>query len=158
MRVGELFISVPRTISFVLALIFTIAIYFFLKKTETGRALRATSQNREVAELMGMNNKYLYCLAFGISIALVGVSSSLLIPLYEVSPSVGSAFSFKCFVIVVLGGQGSIPGALLGGIIIGLVEKFGGILISDAVAQLLVFLVFVAILLFKPNGLLSTEK
>lgn len=158
LRLGEIYIPVPKIISFFIAVAFTVALYLFLQRTETGRAVRATSQNRQVAELMGMNNKLIYCLAFGIGIGLVGVSSALLIPLAQVSPIIGATFSFKSFIIVVLGGKGSVPGALLGGFIIGLIEKLGTALTSGVVADIFVFLMFVAILLFKPTGLLSKDR
>lgn len=156
--VGGLIISVPRLISFIIALILTLLLNFILQKTEIGRAIRATSQNREVAQLMGINHKTIYCLAFAIGLALLGASASLLVPFYAVSPTMGSNFGFKSFIIVILGGKGSITGCLLGGLIIGLIEKIGALYWSDAYAQLLVFVLFVVILLFKPNGLLSTDR
>ncbi len=155
---GGLVISVPRLISFVIALVLTLALNFVLQGTELGRAIRATSQNREISQLMGINHKLVYCVTFGIGLALLGASASLLVPFYSVSPTMGSNFGFKSFIIVVLGGKGSIAGCLLGGVIIGLIEKIGALYWSDANAQILVFVLFVVILLFKPNGLLSTDK
>ena len=98
------------------------------------------------------------CRAIGISIALVGVSGALLLPYYTVSYSIGSTFSFKSFIIVVLGGKGSVLGALLGGLIVGVIEKIGGQMFSDTYAQMAVFVVFVLVLLFKPNGLLGEKE
>ena len=156
--VNDIFISVPKLISFFIALLCTLLLYFFLQKSEMGRAIRATSQNRQVATLMGINQKKIYNIAFGISIALVGVSGALLLPYYTVSYSIGSTFSFKSFIIVVLGGKGSVLGALLGGLIVGVIEKIGGQLFSDTYAQMAVFIVFVLVLLFKPNGLLGEKE
>lgn len=156
--INNIFISVPKLISFVIALLCTLLLYLFLQKSEMGRAIRATAQNRQVATLMGINQKKIYNIAFGISIALVGISGALLLPYYTVSYSIGSTFSFKSFIIVVLGGKGSVLGALLGGLIVGVIEKIGGQMFSDTYAQMAVFVVFVLVLLFKPNGLLGEKE
>lgn len=154
---GDMLISLPKIISFSIALCCTIALFFFLQRTETGRAIRAISQNRQVATLMGINQKRVFSIAFGISIALVGLSGALLIPYFPVGTTVGQTFSFRSFVIVVLGGKGSVIGALLGGLIVGVIEKVGGLLFSDTYAQMMVFVIFVIVLLFKPNGLLGQK-
>lgn len=155
--VGSILVSVPKLISFVFAICLTVALYFLLQKSEVGRAIRATAQNRNVATLMGINQKKIYSLSFGLSLAMVGASGALLIPYYPVSPMVGSTFSIKTFIIVVLGGMGSVPGALLGGLVVGVIEKVVGAFSSDTYAQVLVFVVFVAVLLFKPDGLLGSK-
>lgn len=157
LEIGELLVSVPRLISFSIAVIATLSLYIFLRKSETGRAIRATSQNRSVAMLMGINQKQIYNIAFGISIALVGLSGALLIPYYPISTTVGTTFSFRAFIVVVLGGKGSVLGALLGGLIVGVIEKIVGNMFSDTIAQMSVFIVFVIVLLFKPNGLLGEK-
>lgn len=156
-KLGEIIVSVPRMISFLIALVCTIILYLVIQRSEFGRALRATAQNRHVASLMGINHKTIYALAMGIGLALVGISGSLLVPNSAVSPTIGSAYGTKCFSIVVLGGKGSVPGALLGGLIVGLIEKFGGIIWTDAYASLLVFVLFILMLLFRPSGLLGRE-
>ena len=125
MKISEIFISVPKAISFVIAVVCTLALYVFLQKSETGRAIRATSQNRDVAILMGVNMKSIYNIAFGISIAMVGLAGGLLIPYMTLNPNIGSTFGFKAFVIVVLGGYGSVIGALVGGLLVGVIEKVG---------------------------------
>lgn len=108
---------------------------------------------------MGINQKKIFCIAFGISIALVGISGGLLIPYYPVSTTVGATFSFRSFIVVVLGGKGSVIGALLGGLIVGVIEKVGGYhFSSDTYAQMLVFILFVIVLLVKPNGLLGEKE
>lgn len=157
MKVLDVYISIPKAISFVIALICTLALYFFLQKSETGRAIRATSQNRHVASLMGVNMKQIYNLAFGISIALVGLSGALLLPYSTLNPDIGSLYSFKCFVIVILGGMGSTMGALLGGLVVGIIERVGTLFFSDSVAQTAVFVVFMLVLLFRPYGLLGKK-
>jgi len=82
----------------------------------------------------------------------------LLIPFYPVYPYVGATFSFKSFIIVALGGKGNIPGALVGGLIIGIIEKLGGLLLSESTSQIIIFILFIAILLFKPDGIMSGWK
>lgn len=155
--INDMIISVPRLISFTIALCLTIVLYIVIQRTEFGRALRATSQNRNVSQLMGINYKTVYSVAFGIGLAMVGISGSLLIPNSSVSPTLGSMYSTKCFIIVVLGGKGSIPGAFLGGLIVGLIEKIGAFVWNDAYAQLLVFVLFIIMLFFRPSGLLGKE-
>lgn len=156
-QMGGLVVSIPRLISFVIALLFTVVLYVIIQRTEYGRALRATSQNRKVAELMGINYKKIYAVAFGLGLALVGVSASLLAPNASVSPTIGDTYGIKCFIIVVLGGMGSIPGALLGGLILGVIERVGGVFLTDAYAQLIEFVLFVLVLLFRPAGLFGRE-
>lgn len=156
-KLGEMIISRPKLISFAIAMLVTLALYLVIQHTEFGRALRATAQNRQVAQLMGINHKLIYALAFGIGLAITGLSGSLLVPNSSVFPTVGNTYGNKCFIIVVLGGKGSIPGCLLGGILIGLIEKFGALLWTEAYAQVVVFVLFILILLFKPSGLLGQE-
>lgn len=155
---GSMVVSVPRLYAFIIAGLCTGALYWFLFRTETGRALRATSQNRSVARLMGINEKLIFCIALGLGLSLVGAAGALLIPFYSVFPTVGSVFGLRSFIIVVLGGMGSIPGALLGGLIIGVVEAVSGQFFSASYAEIIVFALFITILLFKPSGLLSVEK
>ena len=156
---GNIIVSLPRLISFVIALAVTIILYIVIQKSEYGRALRATSQNRRVAELMGIDYKKVYAVAFGLGLALIGISASLLIPNSSVSPTTGDTYGIKCFIIVVLGGMGSIPGALVGGLVLGVIEKVGGVFLNDSYAQLIEFVLFVLMLLFKPNGLFGrTER
>lgn len=157
-RLGSFIISQTKLISFVIAIISTVLLFIFAKKTETGRAMSATSQNRTVARLMGINEEKIYCLAMAISQAMVGISASLLISFYPVSNSVGVLFSFKSFIIVVLGGKGSIMGCLLGGLVVGIIEKVFGTMFNDSMSQIILFVMFVLILLFKPSGILGKEK
>ena len=157
-QIGPYIISQTRLISFVIAIVVTLALYVFMKKTETGRAMTATSQNRTVARLMGINEENIYCLAMAISQAMVGIAASLLVSFYPVSNSVGVLFSFKSFIIVVLGGKGSIMGCLLGGLIVGVIEKIFGTMFNDVTSQIILFVLFVLILLFRPSGILGKEK
>lgn len=155
---GGVMISKPKLISFVIALVCCVALYTFVQKSEMGRSLRATSQDRSTAQLMGINANQVYCLCFALSLAMVGLSGALLTPFYQVTPYVGSAFCFKSFVIVALGGKGNIPGALVAGILIGLIEKVGAFFFGDKIAQILIFVLFIAILIFKPDGIMARKK
>ena len=154
---GEIMFSVPRTISFVIAIAATVGLYLLLQKTELGRSLRATAQNRHVAKLMGIDTDRAYNIAFGMSLALVGISAALLIPNYAVYPRVGAPYCMKSFVIVLLGGKGNVPGALIGGFAIGIIERIGAVLWTESYALMLVFAMFVIILLVMPDGIFSLK-
>ena len=157
-ELGGIMFSVTKLLSFIIAVGCTLILYNFLKYTEMGRAIRAVSQNRNVATLMGIDQKKIFKVSFGISCALTGISGAVLLPYFPVSTTIGTTFGFRSFVIVVLGGQGSVIGALLGGLIVGVTEKVGGQLLNDTYAQMLVFIIFVLILLFKPYGLLGEKE
>ena len=158
LKLGSLFISKPKLISFLIAAFFCVVLYFFIQRSEAGRSLRATSQDRNTAQLMGINADLVYCLCFALSLGLVGLSGALLSPFYPVTPYVGSSFCFKSFIIVALGGRGNIPGAMLAGVLIGIIEKVGAVFLSDAYAQIAIFVLFIIILLVKPDGLLVRRK
>ena len=158
MRAGDVLISIPKTISFVIAVLCCVGLYFYLQHSEAGRALRATAQDRSTAQLMGINADFVFGLAFALSLGLVGLSGALLIPFYSVSPYVGSAFSFKSFIIVAMGGKGNIPGALMAGIVISVIEKVGGYFVGDNLAQTFIFVLFIVILIVRPDGLLVRTK
>lgn len=156
--IGDIMVSKPKTISFVIAVICCVALYIFIRKSETGRSLRATSQDRQTAQLMGINANRVFCLCFAIGLGMVGLSGALLTPFYQVTPYVGAAFSFKSFIIVAMGGKGNIPGAMVAGIVMGLIEKLGACVFDDKIAQIFVFVLFIAILLFKPEGIMVRKK
>lgn len=155
---GDLVFSIPKDISFVIAIAATVGLYLLLQKTELGRSLRATAQDREVAKLMGINTDRAYNIAFGLSLALVGISSALLIPNYAVSPNVGDIFSLKAFIIVLLGGKSNVPGCLVGGFVIGIIETISAVLWTTSGALMLTFALFIIILLVKPDGVFSRRR
>ena len=152
---GAFYLPVPRLISCGIAVAATIILYFFMHRSEVGRAIRATSQDRKTAQLMGINSKLMFCIGFALSFALLGLTASLLIPYYPITPYIGASFSFKAFIIVVIGGEGNVLGALGGGMFVGLVEKILGSLVSDPFAQIMVFCLFIIVLLVKPEGLMN---
>ena len=152
---GFLYAPVPRLVACVAAVCTTIGLYFFMHKSELGRAIRATSQDRMTAQLMGINAKLMFCIGLGLSFALLGLTASLLVPYYPITPYIGVTFSFKALIIVVVGGKDNVLGALVGGMFVGLVEKIFGSLVSDSFAQIMVFCLFIIVLLVKPEGLTS---
>jgi branched-chain amino acid transport system permease protein len=151
-------VSQPLLYSFVVTAVITTALFLFLQRTDTGQAIRATAQDREAAQLMGINVRWASVLAFGIGSALAGTAGALIAPTYYIFPQVGSTFTLKAFVIVVLGGMGSIVGATLGGLIIGVTESLAAIYVASGLKELVVFVLFLALLLFKPSGLLGKSR
>ncbi len=151
-------ISIPLLISFLITVAITGALYWLLFKTDTGQAMRATAQDREAATLMGINVKRLSIFAFGLGSALAGTAGALIAPTYYIFPQVGSTFTLKAFVIVVLGGMGSVVGATLGGVLIGVAESIGGVYFGGGWKDVVVFVLFLLVLLFKPSGLLGKSR
>lgn len=154
---GDMLISVPKLWGFVTAVITAFSVYWFLQKTRMGRAIRATSLDREAASLMGINQFKIYNVAFGIGTAIVGVSAVTLVPFYNIFPTVGVLFDIKGFIIVVLGGLGSIGGAILGGIIIGLIESIAPMFMTATWAEAIVYGLFLVVLFVKPSGLFGVR-
>lgn len=157
-RIGGMSLSFPLVVSFLITAAITAVLYWFLIRTDTGQAIRATAQDREAAQLMGINVRRMSVIAFGLGSALAGTAGALISPTYYVFPQVGSAFTLKAFVIVVLGGMGSVLGATLGGIIIGATESLAAVYISSGLKELVVYVLFLFILLFKPAGLLGRSR
>jgi branched-chain amino acid transport system permease protein len=157
LEIGDMLISVPKLWGFVTAVITASAVYWFLQKTRTGRAIRATSLDREAASLMGINQFKIYNIAFGIGTAVVGISAVTLVPFYNIFPTVGVLFDIKGFIIVVLGGLGSIGGAILGGIIIGLIESIAPMFMTATWAEAIVYGLFLVVLFVKPSGLFGVK-
>ncbi len=157
LELGELFISVPKLYGFVTALVTAAAVYWFMHKTVMGRAIRATSMDREAASLMGIDQYKIYNIAFGIGAATTGIAAVTLIPFYNVFPTVGVLFDIKGFIIVVLGGLGSITGALVGGVIIGLIESVGPQFMTATWTEAIVYGLFLLVLFVKPSGLFGQK-
>jgi len=151
-------VSTPLLISFAITAAITAALYWFLMKTDTGQAIRATAQDREAAQLMGINVKRMSIIAFGLGASLVGTAGALISPTYYIFPQVGSTFTLKAFVITVLGGMGSIVGATLGGVLIGVAESIGGVYFGSGWKEVVVFVLFLLVLLLKPSGLMGKSN
>jgi branched-chain amino acid transport system permease protein len=120
--------------------------------------VRATGQDRQVARLMGIDDRRIYNVAFALSAALMGIGAAVLVPFFYVHPAVGTSFLLKAFVIVVLGGLGSMPGAVVGGLLVGLIEGVVGLYVQAAAAQIVLFGLFVALVFVRPTGLLGVER
>jgi len=157
-NLASLPVSTPLAISLLITAVITAILYVFLLKTDTGQAIRATAQDRDAAQLMGINVKRMSVLAFGIGTALAGTAGALVSPTYYIFPQVGGAFTLKAFVIVVLGGMGSVIGATLGGIIIGVTESLAAVYVSSGMKEVFVYVLFLLVLLFKPAGLLGRSR
>jgi len=151
-------ISEPLVVSFIITVAITAALYWFLYRTDTGQAIRATAQDRDAAQLMGINVKRMSLIAFGMGTSLAATAGALIAPTYYIFPQVGSVFTLKAFVITVLGGMGSIVGATLGGVLIGVAESVGGAYLGSGWKDVIVFVLFLLVLLFRPAGLLGTSK
>jgi branched-chain amino acid transport system permease protein len=156
--VGGVSVSVPLAGSFVITAIVTAILFWFLTKTDTGQAIRATAQDRDAAQLMGINVRRMSVIATGLGAGLAAVAGALISPTYYIFPQVGQPFTLKAFVIVVLGGMGSVMGATVGGIIIGATESLAAVYISSGLKDLVVYVLFLLILLFKPSGLFGKSR
>lgn len=156
-NMGFLTLNTPRLLAFVIAIGASVLLYLYLQKTFTGAAMRAISQNGKAAQLMGINIKKTYMLAFVIGTVLVGLAGLLLSPIYPAFPLVGANFSTLAFIVVVLGGLSSVPGAIIGGLVIGVIESFAGYFAGAAYQQAAYFLLFILVLVFKPNGLFGKK-
>jgi branched-chain amino acid transport system permease protein len=158
MRPFGIAVPIPLAIAFGLAILITGSLYLFLTRTDLGRAIRATSQNSEAAALMGVAVDRISMITFGLGSALAGAAGVLLAPSLYLYPTVGEILISKCFVIVVLGGLGSVAGAIAGGVMLGLVESLGAVYVSVAYKDTIGFVIFLLVLLFRPSGLLGVGK
>jgi branched-chain amino acid transport system permease protein len=157
-HLGSLVFNFPKLMAFLICAGLSIGFFIFLKKTLVGKAIRATSQHRKAAQLMGVNVNRIYFLVFGIGSATVGVAGAVLMPIYWAFPTVGMYFVIIAFVVVVLGGMGSIMGAFFGGLIIGVVESFSGFFFTPTLKGVVYYLIFLMILFFKPSGLFHRSR
>jgi branched-chain amino acid transport system permease protein len=157
-QVGGISVSTPLLLSFAITAAVTGILYWFLLRTDTGQAIRATAQDRDAAQLMGVNVERMSVIATGLGAGLAAVAGALISPTYYIFPQVGQAFTLKAFVIVVLGGMGSVMGATVGGILIGATESLAGAYVSSGLKDLVVYVLFLLILLFKPAGLFGKSR
>ncbi|TJZ90170.1 branched-chain amino acid ABC transporter permease [Paracoccus gahaiensis] len=152
-ELGPVRILTGQLYIFLAAIALVIALQLFLKNSQTGRAIRAVAQHRVAAELMGVNVPRIYILSFGLGAACVGLAAVLIAPLYPTSSNIGTYFVLTAFVVVVLGGLGSIPGAFFGAMVIGIVDSAAGYYIGSGLREAVVFGLFLVILILRPSGL-----
>jgi branched-chain amino acid transport system permease protein len=152
-RIFDAAFNLSQVVAFAVALLFTLSLFAFMKWTHAGRVMRATAQDGEAATLMGVDTDRVYRLAFAIGITCVGVAGVLISPLYSVYPTAGLQFVLLAYVVVVLGGLGDIVGALLGSLIVAAVEVIGSYVFGSAWKEVIYFVLFIAVLVFRPAGL-----
>jgi len=151
--VGPLALSKSRLISFAFAVGLTLFAFWFLQKTKLGKAIRATSQSREVAMVCGVNVQRIHLYAFGMASALAAAGGSLVAVIVAIQPEMGQVYTFKSFLVIVLGGAGNYPGALLGGMLLGLVEQLSSLFLTTQVSEAVAYVLLVLVLLLRPTGL-----
>jgi branched-chain amino acid transport system permease protein len=156
-EVGSLFLSTPKAIAFVASFLVAGLLWLLLARTDTGKAIRAVAKERTGAALAGIDVEHIYAVTFGLGAACLAIAACLLMPTFLVNPRVGNAFVLVAFTIVVLGGMGSIAGALFGGLIIGVVESLSGLYLGESLGQIGIFLIFILVLLFRPTGLFGAK-
>jgi branched-chain amino acid transport system permease protein len=154
---GFTFLAVPRVIGFAAVFLVALALWLIMGFTDIGRAIRAVAKEKLGAELAGIDVAHIYAVTFGLGTACVAIAACLLIPTYYVNPSAGDAFVLVAFTIVVLGGMGSVPGALIGGLLIGVVESVSSLFFGESLGQMGIFLIFIAVLLVRPRGLFGAR-
>ena len=156
--VGGLALSKPRFIAFLFALGVTGGAFLFLKTTRLGKAIRATSQSREVALVCGIDVARIHMLTFGLASALAAAGGSLLAVIVAIQPEMGGVWTFKSFLVIVLGGAGNYPGALLGGLLLGLVEQLSSLFLTTQLSEVVAYVLLVLVLLVRPTGLLGGRQ
>jgi branched-chain amino acid transport system permease protein len=153
--IGGLALSKPRFIAFLFAAVVTTLAFAFLKFTRLGKAIRATSQSREVALVCGINVARIHMLTFGMASALAASGGALLAVIVAIQPEMGGVWTFKSFLVIVLGGAGNYPGALLGGLLLGLVEQLASLFLTTQLSEVVAYVLLVLVLLVRPTGLLG---
>ena len=153
LHLGGIYIPYAKLVSFVLAMVLSGALWLFLRSTDLGKAMRAASQNRDVAQLMGINPNRVFAVALGIALALAGAAGSLLMPFYPAYPMVGQVFVLMAFVAVVLGTLGNVLGALVASLLMGVAESLGIQFVGADSGLIVVFVLLLVTLALKPSGL-----
>ena len=154
---GFLYLSYPKLISFIASLVICGLLWMLMTLTDLGKAIRAVAKQREGARLVGIDVEHVFAVTFGIGIACLGAAGCMLLPIFYVDPYTGNVFVIIAFTIVVLGGMGSIVGALLGGFVIGVTESVGGLLLGESLGQIGISLIFILILICRPTGIFGSK-
>ena len=153
----QVMVSLPKLVAFAGALVVSALLIVILQRTDLGRAIRAVAKEKQGARLMGIDVEHVYAMCFGLGLACLGAAACFLLPAYYVNPQVGNGFVLVAFTVVVLGGMGSFAGALLGGLLIGVVESFGGLFLGESLGQVGIFVIFIAVLLLRPQGFFGAK-
>jgi branched-chain amino acid transport system permease protein len=156
-EIGNAFLALPRVIGFIVVLCVALALWLIMQWTDTGKAIRAVAKEKLGAELAGIDVAHIYAVTFGLGTACLAIAACLLIPTYYVNPHAGNAFVLVAFTIVVLGGMGSVTGALIGGLFVGVVESLSGLFLGESLGQIGIFVMFILVLLFRPTGLFGAR-
>jgi branched-chain amino acid transport system permease protein len=151
--IGVAFLALPRVAGFAVVLAVALVLWLMLTLTDTGKAIRAVAKEKLGAELSGIDVAHIYAVTFGLGTACLAIAACLLIPTYYVNPHIGNAFVLVAFTIVVLGGMGSVTGALIGGLFVGVVESLCGLYLGESLGQIGIFIMFILVLLLRPSGL-----
>ncbi len=155
--IGSAMIALPKLVAFAGALVVSGLLVWMMRSTDLGSAIRAVANEKQGARLMGIDVDHVYAMCFGIGLACLGAAACFLLPAYYVNPMVGSGFVLVAFTIVVLGGMGSFEGAFVGGLLIGVVESLGGLYLGESLGQVGIFLIFIAVLLLRPQGFFGAK-
>jgi branched-chain amino acid transport system permease protein len=154
---GIALVPLPRAVAFAAALFLAGALWALMARTDLGKAIRAVAREKDGARLVGIRVEHIYAVSFGIGTACVAAAACLLLPTFYVTPQVGYAFVLVAFTTVVLGGMGSFLGALVGGLLLGVVEALCGLYLGESLGQIGIFALFILILLFRPTGLFGAR-
>jgi branched-chain amino acid transport system permease protein len=154
---GFTFLALPRAIAFGVSCLVAVLLWILLALTDTGKAIRAVAKEKLGASLAGIDVAHIYAVTFGLGATCLAIAACLLLPTYYVHPRVGNAYVLIAFTIVVLGGMGSIPGAIAGGLFVGVVESLSGLMFGESLGQLGIFVIFILVLLLRPTGLFGAK-
>lgn len=157
-NIGPVVVSSDRLVILLVAILIIAGTHLFISRTKIGRGIRATFQDREAAEIVGVNIERIYALTFGFGAALAGAGGFLLAPIFLITPTMGIIAVGKSFAVVIIGGLGNINGAIVGGLLLGVVESLGAGYISSGYKDAFSFLVLILVLLLKPDGLLTKKS
>ena len=152
---GPFAFSKSRVIACAFALVITAGAFWFLRQTRLGKAIRAVSQSREVAQVCGINVQRIHMITFGVASALAAAGGTLIAVMVAIQPEMGQVYTFKSFLVIVLGGAGNYPGALLGGLLLGLIEQLSSLFLTTQVNEAVAYVLLVLVLLVRPTGLLK---
>jgi branched-chain amino acid transport system permease protein len=156
--IGPALVALPKIISFVASMAICAVLGLMMQRTDLGKAIRAVSRERTGARLVGIDVDRVFAISYGIGLATLGAAACLMMPIFYVSPTTGNVFVMVAFTVVVLGGMGSFLGAVVGGLIVGLTESFGGLFLGESLGQIGISLTFILILLLKPSGLFGAKR